>query len=99
MDYRALAELVWFALLGLTAFTAVSGLTLRFVLGPFLRELIDAYRERSRHLPEQVEVMERLERLERHLVEMDAEIVELRDAGRMDRLLQGESEETHAPRG
>jgi hypothetical protein len=92
MDYRALGELVWFALLGLTVFTAVAGLTLRFVLGPFLRDLVEAYRERSERLPERSEVLERLERVERQLVEVDTEVDELREAGRVDRLLAGDAD-------
>lgn len=93
MDYRAVAELIWFALLGLSVFTAVTGLTLRFVLGPFLRDLIEAYRERSHRLPEQGDVVARLERLERHFVDMDTEMDALRDADRVDRLLRPEDDD------
>ena len=93
MDYRALAELLWFALLGLSILTAVTGLTLKFVVGPFIRDLVEAYRERSATLADGGEVHQRLARLEARLVDLHDQVDGLRAGHRFDRELTGGGEE------
>jgi hypothetical protein len=93
MDYRALAELLWFALLGLSVLTAVTGLTLKFVVGPFVRELIQEYWDRSATLAGDGEVRKRLARLEARLVDLHDQVDGLRAGRRFDRELTGGGEE------
>lgn len=86
MDFRAIAELVWFAFLGLSIFTFTTGVVLRFVLKPLIRDVLDAYRERSDRMLEPTAV-ERLALLEQRFLDLDAELDPLRAAADFERRL------------
>lgn len=85
MDYRALAELVWFTLLGLSVLALTTGIVVRVVLKPFLSDLIDVLRERSMSGGH---VAERLARIESRLVELDHDVHGLRTSTEFDRRLE-----------
>lgn len=93
MDYRALAELIWFTFLGLSVFAVTSGLMIRFVLKPVVQDLVEAYRDRSDRLIEGPPIADRLGRLERRLVEVDAEVDGLKAAHDFQRELGPLSED------
>lgn len=92
MDYRALGELIWFALLGASVFAATTGIVLRFVLKPMVTDLIEAWRERGDTALPASQVVHRLERLEDRLVEMDTEVGDLRAEAEFGRRLQAGTE-------
>jgi hypothetical protein len=89
MDYRALAELVWLSMLGLSLFAATSGLTLRFVLKPFLTELLEIFRDRR---VTEGEVAQQLARIEAQLVDLDSELERLRAGADFDRRLEASAD-------
>lgn len=86
MDFRAIAELVWFAFLGLSVFTLTTGMVLRFVLKPLIQDVLAAYRDRSDRMLEPA-TAERLARLEQRFLEMDGEVGDLRAAAEFERRL------------
>lgn len=94
MDFRAIAELVWFAFLGLSVFTLTTGMVLRFVLKPLIQDMLNAYRERSDRMLEPT-ATERLARLEQRFLEVDGEVDELRAAAEFERrLARGDAPES-----
>ncbi len=96
MDLRALGELIWFAFLGLSVFALTSGLVIRFVLRPFVQELLDAYRERSDRLPSG-DVAEHVRLMEGRLAELDAQVRTLRAGADFDRQLRPSEDEPGEP--
>ncbi len=72
MDYRAVGELIWFGLLGLSVFTVVTGFTVRAFLAPLFREGLAALS--SSRSEEQARSDARLELLESRLLEMETEM-------------------------
>lgn len=86
MDFRAIAELVWFAFLGLSVFTLTTGMVLRFVLKPLIHDVLEAYRDRSERMLEPT-TAQRLARLEERFLDVDAEMDRLRSAAEFERQL------------
>lgn len=87
MDYRALAELVFFAFVGLSIAIFTGALSLRLVLKPFFGRFLEAYREKNAGtLPGEAE--RRIEVLESRLLEMETELDEVRAARDFDRQLR-----------
>lgn len=68
MDYRALAELVWFSLLGLSILGLVAGISVKVFLAPVVRQVLEALGDRSSE--EEARVAARLELLESRVEEM-----------------------------
>ena len=92
MDYRALAELVFFSFLGLSALFLTGAISIRFVLRPFFRDFIAAYRERnSGRIPPEAE--HRISLLESRILDLEGELDAVREERRFDRLLEGGSDE------
>ena len=87
MDYRALAEFVWFTLLGLTALLIGGSIAFRVVFKPFLQDFLDAYRDRGRLSAGTSD--ERIGRLEGRILEMEDELETLRAGRRFDAELMG----------
>ncbi len=92
MDYRALAELVWFTFLGLSALFVAGAVSLRFVLKPFFRDFLAAYRERNAgRIPPEAE--HRISLLESRILDLEGELDSVREGQRFDRLLEGGAEQ------
>ena len=86
MDYRAIAELVWFSLLGISILTLVAGFSVRVFLAPLLRELTRQLRseaDRERQL-----LAMRMEQVEERLSGMETGIARLTAAEDFHRRLE-----------
>ena len=94
MDYRALGELIWMTLLGLSILGVVAGLSVRFLLGPVVRQILEGMNEgRS---DEQARLAARLELMESRLEGVETEIQRLDAADEFYRSLgsgEGEKED------
>lgn len=84
MDYRALAELVLMALLGLSALVVAMGFSVKFFLAPVLRDLFATGRGRS-DLPPGAAT--RLAHTEDRLDAIERDLGRLVEAERFDRQL------------
>lgn len=92
MDYRALAELVWFSLLGLSVLALVAGVSVRVFLAPVVRQILEGLGERRTE--EQARLAARLELLESRVDEMDSDLRHLDAADDFYRRLHdGEEDE------
>lgn len=87
MDYRALAELVLMALLGLSALVVAMGFSVKFFLAPILRDLFASGRKPS-HLPPGG-AAGRLSHMEDRLDAIERDLGRLVEAERFDRQLSG----------
>lgn len=88
MDYRALAELVWFTFLGLSALFLTGAVAIRFVLKPLFKEFLTAYRERGEgKLPPEAE--HRITLLESRILDLEGELDAVKEGQTFDRLLEG----------
>ncbi|MEQ9400588.1 MAG: hypothetical protein RJQ04_15605 [Longimicrobiales bacterium] len=62
MDYRAIAELIWFTFLGLSVFGVVLGFTVRAFLAPVVREiaamLVDGRSDRQARSDARIDFLE-----------------------------------------
>jgi len=86
MDYRAVAELVWFSLLGLSILTLVVGFSVRVLLAPVIRETMRQLRsdaDRERQL-----LGVRMDRVEERLSDMEAGIARLAAVEEFNRRLR-----------
>lgn len=86
MDYRALGELIWFALLGLSVLTLVAGLSVRVFLAPVIREVLG--RLRSDADREQQLLAIRVEHTEERLSELETQLNRLAAAEDFNRRLR-----------
>lgn len=75
MDYRAIAELVWFALLGISILTLVVGFSVRAFLAPVIRDALG--RLRSDADREQQLLGVRMERVEDRLGDLETSLARL----------------------
>ena len=85
MDYRALAELVMMALLGLSGLVLAMGFSVKFFLAPVLKELFPGGRRGGEAPPAVHEA--RLADVEDRLDAMERSLERLVDAHRFDRQL------------
>lgn len=85
MDYRALAELVMMALLGLSALVVAMGFSVKFFLAPVLRDLFARSRGPS-DLPPDAGTA-RLAHMEDRLDAIERDLGRLVEAERFDRQL------------
>lgn len=83
MDYRALAELIMFSLLGLSVLAVAIGFSIRAFLAPTLRELFAKPTGDPRLLAA------RVARLEERLDDMDATLSRIEEKSDFDRQLEG----------
>ena len=84
MDYRALAELIIFALLGLSVLSVAIGFSIRAFLAPTLRELF------AKAPPESTKLLAaRLAQLEDRLDSIDASLERIEETSDFDRKLEG----------
>ena len=88
MDYRALGELIFFSLIGLSLLIGVVGVTARLFFAPLIRDMIAAYRERGGGTGTEIQ----LQRVELRLLEMEDELRRLRSGVDFDRSLAGEAD-------
>lgn len=72
MDYRALGELIWFSLLGLSILGLVAGLSVRVFLAPVVRQVLEALGEGRTE--DQARLAARLELVESRLEGMESEL-------------------------
>ncbi len=72
MDYRALAELIWFSFLGVSVFALVTGFSVRLFLAPVVREVLAALGQGR--ADEQARLEARLELVEHRLESVETEI-------------------------
>ena len=87
MDYRALAELVMFSLLGLSTLVFAVGFSIRMFLSPVLRDL---FGRPSGTSPESTRLLtERLGRLEDRLDQIEGSLERIEEAQSFDRKLEG----------
>lgn len=87
MDYRALAELVTMALLGLSGLVLALGFSVKFFLAPVLRDLFAKGRGQA-DLPPGAAAA-RLAQMEDRLDGIERELGRLVEAERFDRQLSG----------
>ena len=83
MDYRALAELVMFSLLGLSVLAVAIGFSIRAFLAPTLRELFANPPQDSKLLAA------RITQLEERLDSIDQSLDRIQDQKDFDRKLEG----------
>jgi len=86
MDYRALGELVWFSLLGLSIFTVVLGFSVRLFLAPVVREVLERLRGDADRRQQLLDV--RVERTEERLAEVETQLHRLAAAEEFHRQLR-----------
>lgn len=86
MDYRALAELVFFSFFGLSIAILTGAVSLRFVLKPFFSQFIEAYRDRH-HGGLPAEAREQIEYLQGRVLALETELDDVRAARDFDRQL------------
>lgn len=89
MEYWAIQELLTTLMIGLAVLIPVTGLTLRFGIKPFLKELAD-FRDRreGRGIPDPGPTEARLARIEDQLETLEGSIKRLADAADFDRQLR-----------
>ena len=85
MDYRALAELAMFSLLGLSVFVVAVGYTVRAFLAPTLREILG----RGSRSDETRLLATRLDRIEDRLEGIETGLERVAAASDFDRRLEG----------
>jgi hypothetical protein len=85
MDYRALAELAMFSLLGLSVFVVAVGFTVRAFVAPTLREILG----RGSPGEETRLLAERLGRIEDRLDGIESDLERVAEASEFDRRLEG----------
>lgn len=83
MDYRALAELVMFSLLGLSVLCFTIGLSVRLFMAPTLRELF------AKPSKEEKLLVARITQLEERLDSIDTSLERIADTSEFDRKLEG----------
>lgn len=83
MDYRALAELVIMALLGLSTLFVAIGFSIRAFLAPTLRDLF------GKQPPDTKLLSARLARLEERLDAIDDSLTRIEEKSDFDRKLEG----------
>lgn len=83
MDYRALAELVMFSLLGLSVLCFTIGLSIRMFVAPTLRELF------AKAPADDKLLASRITQLEDRLDSIDASLERIADKSDFDRKLEG----------
>ena len=91
MDYRALGELIWFTLLGLSVLTLVVGVSVRVFLAPVVREVLERLRSESERRQERLDI--RMERTEERLADVETQLHRLAAAEEFQRKLLGGREE------
>lgn len=92
MDYRAIGELIFMSLIGMSVLLFVLALGARYALKPILQDLFKGRQGWDESLAEQ-----RLERLEGRVVEIETELDRVRAGTEFDRRLQDGSERITAP--
>lgn len=95
MDYRAIAELIWFSFLGLSVFALVVGFSIRAFLAPVVREAMD--RLGQTRTDDQARSDVRLEYLESRLIDMETQLHRLTAADDFQRQLRGGAEGAPPP--
>lgn len=83
MDYRAIGELIFMSLIGMSTLLFVLALGARFALKPILQDLFKGRKGWEASLAE-----ERMERLEGRVVELETELDRVRSGQEFDRRLQ-----------
>lgn len=96
MDYRAIAELVWFTLLGISILTLVVGFSVRAFLAPVIREALSKLRSEADR--EQQVLGVRMERVEDRLADMETSISRLVAAEEFHRRLRAAEDEAEEDR-
>jgi len=91
MDYRALGELIWFTLLGLSVMTLVVGFSVRAFLAPVVREVLERLRSDADRQQQLLGV--RVERVEERLGEMETQLNRLAAAEEFHRQLRAGQDE------
>lgn len=91
MDYRALGELIWFGLLGLSILTLVLGFSVRAFLAPVVREVLGRLRSETDRRQELLHL--RVERMEERLSEVETRLHRLAAAEEFHRRLGSGREE------
>lgn len=86
MDYRAVGELVWFTLLGLSIFTLVLGVSVRVFLAPVIRDALSRLRSEADREQQLLEV--RMERVEERLSDVETGVSRLTAAEDFHRQLR-----------
>lgn len=86
MDYRAIGELIWFALLGLSVLVVVTGFSVRVFLAPVVREALE--RLGDRRSEDQQRLAARLELLESRLSDLESDVHEVKAAEEFHRRLE-----------
>jgi len=86
MDYRALGELIWFTLLGMSVLTLVVGFSVRAFLAPVVREVLERLRSDADRQQQLLGV--RVERVEERLGEMETQVNRLAAAEEFHRQLR-----------
>ena len=86
MDYRALAELVMFSMLGLSTLVFAAGLSIRLFLAPVLREFLG---RRGKLDAERTLIDSRLTMIEERLDGIEGSLDRLSAADDFDRKLSG----------
>jgi hypothetical protein len=85
MDYRALGELIWFTLLGLSVLTLVLGVSVRLFLAPVVREVLERIRSDGDRRQQMLDV--RVERTEERLADVETQLHRLEAAEAFHRQL------------
>ncbi|NIP77695.1 MAG: hypothetical protein GWM90_00215 [Gemmatimonadetes bacterium] len=89
MEYWEIQELLITLMAGLAVLIPVTGLTLRFAVKPFLKELADFRAKREgREIPDAAPTEARLARIEDQLETLEGSIKRLADAADFDRQLR-----------
>jgi hypothetical protein len=91
MDYRALGELIWFSLLGLSVLTLVAGVSVRVFLAPVVREVLGKLRSDADRQQQLLGV--RVERTEERLSELETQLNRLAAAEEFHRQLRAGPDE------
>lgn len=86
MDYRALGELIWFSLLGLSVLTIVVGFSVRLFLAPVVREALQHLRGEADRKQQLLDM--RVERTEERLAEVETGLHRLAAAEEFNRQLR-----------
>lgn len=86
MDYRAIAELIWFSFLGLSIFAFVVGFSVRAFLAPVVRDAMDRLGQTRSEDRARADV--RLEYLETRLADVESQLHRLTAADDFHRQLR-----------
>lgn len=97
MDYRALAELIWFCLLGVSILTLVVGFSVRAFLAPVIRDALGHLHSAADR--EQQLMSVRMERVEDRLGDLETSLSRLVAAEEFHRQLEAGQDENGEKEG